>query len=55
MLFVPNLPRPWVPEGEGESANLVVRSEGEPRGSISPRCRIGNWGRNWESSTSSAG
>ena len=31
MLFVPNLPRPWVPEGEGESANSVVRSEGEPR------------------------
>jgi seryl-tRNA synthetase len=31
MLFVPNLPRPWVPEGEGESANCVVRSEGEPR------------------------
>src|SRR5579875_3759115 len=31
MLLVPNLPRPWVPEGEGESANAVVRSEGEPR------------------------
>lgn len=31
MLFVPNLPRPWVPAGEGESANAVVRSEGEPR------------------------
>jgi len=31
MLFVPNLPRPWVPEGEGESANSVVRSEGAPR------------------------
>ncbi len=31
MLLVPNLPRPWVPEGEGESANSVVRSEGEPR------------------------
>jgi seryl-tRNA synthetase len=31
MLFVPNLPRPWVPEGEGESVNSVVRSEGEPR------------------------
>jgi seryl-tRNA synthetase len=31
MLLVPNLPRPWVPAGEGESANSVVRSEGEPR------------------------
>jgi seryl-tRNA synthetase len=31
MLVVPNLPRPWVPEGDGESANAVVRSEGEPR------------------------
>jgi seryl-tRNA synthetase len=31
MLLVPNLPRPWVPEGEGESANAVVRSESEPR------------------------
>ncbi len=31
MLLVPNLPRPWVPAGEGESANAVVRSEGEPR------------------------
>jgi seryl-tRNA synthetase len=31
MLFVPNLPRPWVPEGPGESANSVIRSGGEPR------------------------
>jgi len=31
MLLVPNLPRPWVPAGEGESANAVVRREGEPR------------------------
>jgi seryl-tRNA synthetase len=31
MLLVPNSPRPWVPAGEGESANSVVRSEGEPR------------------------
>ena len=31
MLLVPNLPRPWVPEGEGESANSIVREEGEPR------------------------
>ncbi len=31
MLLIPNLPRPWVPEGEGESANSVIRSEGEPR------------------------
>jgi seryl-tRNA synthetase len=31
MLLVPNLPRPFVPEGEGESANSVVRGEGEPR------------------------
>jgi seryl-tRNA synthetase len=30
MLLVPNLPRPYVPEGEGESANSVVRGEGEP-------------------------
>ncbi len=31
MLLVPNLPRPYVPEGEGESANSVARSEGAPR------------------------
>jgi len=31
MLLVPNLPRPHVPVGEGESANSVARSEGEPR------------------------
>ncbi len=30
MLLVPNLPRPEVPQGEGESANSVTRSEGEP-------------------------
>lgn len=31
MLQVPNLPRAYVPVGEGESENRVVRSEGEPR------------------------
>jgi seryl-tRNA synthetase len=31
MLLAPNLPRPFVPEGEGEGANSVVRGEGEPR------------------------
>jgi seryl-tRNA synthetase len=31
MLLVPNLPRPWVTPGEGESANSIVRTEGEPK------------------------
>ncbi|HLH77647.1 MAG TPA: serine--tRNA ligase [Candidatus Binataceae bacterium] len=29
MLEVPNLPRPWVPVGDNDSQNRIVRSEGE--------------------------
>jgi seryl-tRNA synthetase len=31
MLQVPNLPRPYVPEGNGETENKIVRTEGEQR------------------------
>src|SRR5271157_2428700 len=31
MLEIPNLPRPYVPEGKDESENKIVRSEGEQR------------------------
>ena len=32
LLQLPNLPDPDVPDGEGEHDNLVVKTEGEPRG-----------------------
>src|SRR5579885_145324 len=31
MLTMPNLPRPYVPEGRSEADNKIIRSEGEPR------------------------
>jgi seryl-tRNA synthetase len=39
MLMIPNLPRPQVPVGPDESANRVVRTEGEPQqfSSFQPR------------------
>lgn len=33
LLWLPNLPRDWVPVGPDDSHNIIVRSEGTPRNS----------------------
>ena len=54
LLQLPNIPDAKVPLGASEEDNVVVRTEGEPRPSISSRSPTGSWAKRWASSTSSA-